>query len=230
MANLANLGSFRDAIMYNITMYSNSEETQPGTSCEVRIPVPQSYKESEWYDTLLASALCPIHVYRCEEDGSLTDMKASIAGNDIVFRTDHFSWYAVVLDPLPYSLPATDSTMPSPEPLITVSDAPAEDIVQLQLEISQGETEDGSIIDKLTGVSCVEVDGAPPQVAAILGNLRVSPDNYQLLLRRGDRELGPTDTVATGDCVVAWAPIEQHDGKRLELIVAGDAPDPAKSL
>ncbi|MBQ4128828.1 MAG: hypothetical protein IJD68_03540 [Ruminococcus sp.] len=68
-----------DYDVYNITMRKNGIETQPDNIVTVKIPVTDS----------------EANVYRVEDDGTLTDMKATYINGYLVFETDHFSYYAV---------------------------------------------------------------------------------------------------------------------------------------
>ena len=72
---------------YNITMYKNGTEVQPTSSVEVRIPLPDTFKEKD---------VSKIRVYRQNDDGSVTDMNAVVLEGYAVFSTDHFSYYTMV--------------------------------------------------------------------------------------------------------------------------------------
>lgn len=79
---------YSDAIIYEITLISDGKPVQPTDSVSVRIPIP---------DGADGSAL---KVYYRNENGQLTDMKAVISSNYIVFTTDHFSEYIVTSEKL----------------------------------------------------------------------------------------------------------------------------------
>ena len=69
--------------LYDIYMIKDDKETQlPGT-VKVMIPIPSGFTGSK------------CQIYRIEEDGSKTNMKAVVEGNYLVFETNHFSLYAI---------------------------------------------------------------------------------------------------------------------------------------
>lgn len=67
-------------VIFDITLECADEAVQPEAPVAVRIPLPEGM-----------SSACK--VYRLEEDGSKTDMKASYAGGYLHFTTEHFSRY-----------------------------------------------------------------------------------------------------------------------------------------
>ncbi len=74
--------------IYNISMIKNGVETQLEGPVEVSIPIPENLE--------LLTHTDMINVYRIEEDGTITQMEASIKGGCIIFKTDHFSLYAII--------------------------------------------------------------------------------------------------------------------------------------
>ena len=74
---------------YSINMYRAGEKIQPETTITVRIPL------SEQFDGLNKSV---IKVYRQNDDGSMTNMNATIVDGYAVFMTDHLSFYSVVAE------------------------------------------------------------------------------------------------------------------------------------
>ena len=78
-----------DAETYSITMYRDGKETQPNAAITVRIPL------SEKFTGLDKST---IKVYRHNDDGTITDMNATIVDGYAVFETSHLSYYSVVAE------------------------------------------------------------------------------------------------------------------------------------
>ena len=70
-------------LIYDISLYQGENEIQIKDSVTVMIPVPETEKQG-------------YKVFRIEEDGSLTDMKAVQKDNYLLFIAEHFSKYAVV--------------------------------------------------------------------------------------------------------------------------------------
>lgn len=70
-------------VVYDITMQFEGEEVQP------QIPVTVLASLADLKDTE------NLHVYRLEEDGSLTDMNAYVSNGFAVFETEHFSIYVL---------------------------------------------------------------------------------------------------------------------------------------
>lgn len=69
---------------YNITMHKDGKKTQPDSEVQVQIPLSNSYNKNT------------VKVYRINDDGTVTDMHASVINGYAVFTTDHFSYYALV--------------------------------------------------------------------------------------------------------------------------------------
>jgi len=69
---------------YNINMYRDGQKIQPNAPVNVQIPIPSGYNKSN------------IKVYRLNDDGTITDMDATIIDGYASFTTDHFSYYALV--------------------------------------------------------------------------------------------------------------------------------------
>jgi hypothetical protein len=73
-----------DYVVYDITLQNeDGEETQPQTAVTVLASIGSLTDTKN------------LHVYRLEEDGSLTDMNASVVDGFAVFETDHFSVYVL---------------------------------------------------------------------------------------------------------------------------------------
>lgn len=70
--------------LYDISLVKNNQLTQPSSKVKVYIPIPMDYNKTG------------LKVYRIESNGSKTDMNADVAGNYLVFETNHFSYYALV--------------------------------------------------------------------------------------------------------------------------------------
>ena len=70
-------------IVYDITILSGGEAVQPEDEVTVTIDVPQG----------MQAEYC--RVYRLNDDGSKTNMKATLKNGKLVFTTDHFSLYVV---------------------------------------------------------------------------------------------------------------------------------------
>ncbi len=79
---------YPDAVVYNISLVSGGKPIQPSAKVSVRIPIPEGASGSDF------------RVYYRDENGKLTDMKAVVSGNYIVFTTDHFSKYIVTIEQL----------------------------------------------------------------------------------------------------------------------------------
>lgn len=73
---------------YNITFKVDDKEVQPNGKVTVKIPVPEAFAGKT------------IYVYRAEEDGTYTNMKAEVEDGYVVFDTDHFSIYVVTVEDL----------------------------------------------------------------------------------------------------------------------------------
>ena len=71
---------------------SEGEQKQPEGTVKVKLPLENAAKTSSY------------KVYRVNEDGTLTDMRASRQGNNMVFETDHFSLYVIVEDNMNYDI------------------------------------------------------------------------------------------------------------------------------
>ncbi len=84
---------------YSITMYKGGQAVQAEAPVKVSIPLPQAFQSAR-----------PdrIKVYRLEEDGTATDMRATIVDGHAEFTTDHFSYYSLVVER--YSLTASVNT------------------------------------------------------------------------------------------------------------------------
>ncbi len=90
----------------DITMYRDKQEVQPDGIIRIKIPLPIGYS---WENSC---------IYRVEEDGTLTDMKAVYGGGYMSFETEHLSTYVLVEkksvengDILPEDIPA-NGTIP----------------------------------------------------------------------------------------------------------------------
>ena len=81
-AQLKNLGAEKFTA-YNIDLMKGEEKVQPNGKVTVSIAVPDG----------MDGAKCK--VYRAENDGTLTDMKASLNDGKLTFTTDHFSLYII---------------------------------------------------------------------------------------------------------------------------------------
>ena len=71
------------AIVYDIYLEKDGKEVQPSGEVTVKIPVPEGMKGEE------------CKVFRITDDEAV-DMNAEYADGYLVFKTDHFSYYAVV--------------------------------------------------------------------------------------------------------------------------------------
>lgn len=76
---------------YNISLVKNGTETQPDGKVKVYIQVPE-----DLVPLVKSKGSTLIKIYRVEENGELTDMKAKVEGDCFVFTTDHFSLYTIV--------------------------------------------------------------------------------------------------------------------------------------
>jgi len=75
--------STENQIVYDITIKSGNEAVQPAVPVTVTIDIPEGMQADR------------TRVYRLEEDGSKTNMKAVLKNGKLVFTTDHFSLYSV---------------------------------------------------------------------------------------------------------------------------------------
>lgn len=82
-------GSGNKRETYSINMYRSGEKVQPETTIMVRIPLSEQFEGIE-------KSL--IKVYRQNDDGSITDMNATILDGYAVFKTDHLSYYSIVAE------------------------------------------------------------------------------------------------------------------------------------
>lgn len=78
-----------DAETYSITMYKGGKETQPNTTITVRIPLSEKFKGLD---------KSVIKVYRHNDDGTTTNMNATIVDGYAVFETNHLSYYSIVAE------------------------------------------------------------------------------------------------------------------------------------
>ena len=78
-----------NTVVFDITLKQNGEAVQPNAPIMVTIPMPEG----------IDPALCK--VYRIEEDGSKTNMNATVTEDFIYFTTDHFSLYVIESSFLP---------------------------------------------------------------------------------------------------------------------------------
>lgn len=76
------------SVTFDITITVNGEEIKLSGSVYVKIPVPVGWNGSD------------CKVYRKEENGKYTDMKAKATGNFLSFVTDHFSEYVITTEDL----------------------------------------------------------------------------------------------------------------------------------
>ena len=74
---------------YSITMYQDGERIQPNSKVQVRIPLSEGLRQTDW---------SKIRVYRRNDDSSFTDMNAFISDGYAIFSTDHFSYYTVLFN------------------------------------------------------------------------------------------------------------------------------------
>ncbi len=79
---------YKDAFVFDITLTLNGQPIQPNAEVTVRIPIPAGE------DGFL------FMVYYRAKDGKLTDMKATVSGLYLMFKTDHFSEYIVTKEKL----------------------------------------------------------------------------------------------------------------------------------
>ena len=85
--------SDENAKTYSITMYRGGEKIQSDSEVEVKIPVPEEFK---------AVDASRIKVFRLNDDGTVTDMIATVLNGYAVFTTPHFSYYSIVCGDKPY--------------------------------------------------------------------------------------------------------------------------------
>ena len=71
---------------------SDGEAVQPQGTVKVKLPLNNAAKTVSY------------RVYRVNEDGTLTDMKAYRQGSHMVFETDHFSLYVIVGEDFDYNI------------------------------------------------------------------------------------------------------------------------------
>ncbi len=79
---------YKDAFVFDITLTLNGQPIQPNAEVTVRIPIPAGE------DGFL------FMVYYRAKDGKLTDMKATVSGLYLMFKTNHFSEYIVTKEKL----------------------------------------------------------------------------------------------------------------------------------
>lgn len=78
-----------DSETYNIAMYRDGKETQLNVTITVRIPLSDKFKGLD---------KSTIIVYRHNDDGTITNMNASIVDGYAVFETNHLSYYSIVTE------------------------------------------------------------------------------------------------------------------------------------
>lgn len=83
---LSKLDEYDNAMVLDITLLEEGEETQPEIGVTVMLPVPEGMNGKK------------CRIFRVEKDGTLTDMNARFQNGLLVFSTEHFSHYAVVED------------------------------------------------------------------------------------------------------------------------------------
>lgn len=69
---------------YSVNMYRDGQKVQPDAPVSVQIPLMSSYNKGS------------VKVYRINDDGTATNMNATVENGYAVFTTDHFSYYALV--------------------------------------------------------------------------------------------------------------------------------------
>lgn len=97
-----NKQNIENYLVYDITMQFEGEEVWPQAPVTVLVSL-EGMKGTE-----------NLHVYRLEEDGSLTDMNAYVSNGFAVFETDHFSVY-VLAEPGTEEQPADEEEETSGE-------------------------------------------------------------------------------------------------------------------
>lgn len=66
-----------------MSLANADKEIQPKSDVKVSVQIPDSK----------LNVLNKLKIYRCENDGTLTDMNASVNENKLTFNTNHFSIY-----------------------------------------------------------------------------------------------------------------------------------------
>ena len=77
------------AAVVDIDLVKDGAKVQPNGTIKVTINVPAALKDA-----------ANLFVYRVEEDGKLTDVKASVVNGKLVFSTSHFSTYIITSEAL----------------------------------------------------------------------------------------------------------------------------------
>lgn len=88
--------------VFNITLYKNGEEAQPGEKISVYIPIPSDFNKEE------------IVVYWLKDDGSLQIMNTHVENNYAVFTSDHLSNYVLFDKSVPHTHAYTSSVTKEP--------------------------------------------------------------------------------------------------------------------
>lgn len=77
------------AVAVDINLIKDGQKVQPNGTIKVAINIPKSLKDN-----------IDFFVYRVEEDGTFTDVKAAVESGKIVFTTSHFSTYIITSEAL----------------------------------------------------------------------------------------------------------------------------------
>ena len=77
------------AAVLDINLVKDGAKVQPNGTIKVTINVPAALKDA-----------ANLFVYRVEDNGKLTDVKASVVGGKLVFSTGHFSTYIITSEAL----------------------------------------------------------------------------------------------------------------------------------
>lgn len=164
------------SVTFDITITVNGEEIKLSGSVYVKIPVPIGWNGSD------------CKVYRKEENGKYTDMKAKAMGNFLSFVTDHFSEYVITTEDLSEeggnAGTDTEPAVTSPDfsggfsvPEASVETAPAEtsEAGTIQSEISSVSENEEVSFDVSEPVS--ETEGEQETTAAVSEENSASAEN-----------------------------------------------------
>lgn len=125
-----------DAETYSITMYKDGKETQPNDTITVRIPLSEKFVDLDKSE---------IKVYRHNEDGTITDMNATIVDGYAVFETNHLSYYSVVAEedlpnPIVYKITVNASPAAGGSVIVDPISAMADEVVTITVKPNSGYT------------------------------------------------------------------------------------------
>lgn len=117
-SKIENLTGDAQCYVYDIKMLCNGEVFQPYTAVSIYIRLKETVSTDH------------LHLYRQEDDGSLSELDYRIVGNFLVFQTDHFSLYVIANDEVNNENTGEDQEKNSEIPNDTTEEKPTQDEIE----------------------------------------------------------------------------------------------------